>query len=828
MKHVRQRLSTLPSSLEETYNEALARIEGQAFDQRSLALKTLAWVSYAFRPLTVHELQHALAIEPGDTELDEESFIETHNITSLCAGLIVVDAGSNAVNLVHHTAKRHFEGIRAQKFPGFHAVVTMSCATYLSLPQLKDLSITKIISNFPLACYAAQHMGEHARQNPEDALESSVLRAICQLLAHPEKRRPLLSLLDGLTLSKGGMVQAIQISDTDDASTSSAYDSSDEEATLFEVQPSVSEAAWQSHFRASHMVGVTALHLAASMGLAKVASLLLKEVPNVDAADESGKTALSVAMERGFEKAVKLLVDNGAVIDLSTTHGQGVFLRIVESDWTSVADVVTSRIKMRSKASDLEGRKALLLTAAYENSATEIQRLQSPEIMRSQLESTLAVALFICMERQSVALVEQLLASGVNVDARDSSGQTALHRAVRRQNTTIVALLIDRGCAIDARDDEGRTPWSANLRVPATRVLEMLIEAGADPNTRGHQGISELYTAGENGDLDVIKLMVRFGTNPSIRTQFRWTPLHWASYYGHTECVKYLLNAGAEPSPISDQDATPLDLAIKAQQPETIRLLRRAGGKESREVAEIDGGVVKDPTAYEWSRSVEVTENQGKETAKLSLTFDKLILQGIDFGQFLYPATAVNPTDYIYQLSALLSAPGESLSFRRAHRRVDMVEYPIDAAMYQGNDSLFKIERNSIKPQALRLCSGPGFPEVCVIEMSRDWTGGWKVWRIREDGSDYLFRTTADWSKARDVMCRWTTEDGTLLARTDSVALLPVITFEYGPDRVLQEILIGCWIAKLWHESTPPNLTNLTVKSSAKTSRRRFSRLNNE
>ena len=53
---------------------------------------------------------------------------------------------------------------------------------------------------------------------------------------------------------------------------------------------------------------VTALYLAASMGLVKVASMLLNAVPNIDAVDGSGKTVLAVAIERGFEKAVELLV----------------------------------------------------------------------------------------------------------------------------------------------------------------------------------------------------------------------------------------------------------------------------------------------------------------------------------------------------------------------------------------------------------------------------------------------------------------------------------------------------------------------------------------
>src|SRR5947207_15744823 len=90
IRHVRKRLQNLPATLVGTYDEAMQRIENQEPDHKDIALKTLAWVSYAFRSLSLKELQHALAIEPGDTELDEELVVDGHRITALCAGLVVI------------------------------------------------------------------------------------------------------------------------------------------------------------------------------------------------------------------------------------------------------------------------------------------------------------------------------------------------------------------------------------------------------------------------------------------------------------------------------------------------------------------------------------------------------------------------------------------------------------------------------------------------------------------------------------------------------------------------------------------------------------------
>src|SRR5277367_3146595 len=104
----------------------MQRIKDQEPDHRDIAFKTLAWLTYAFRSLSLRELQHALAIEPGNVELDEELVMDGQSITALCAGLVIVDQGTNVVNLVHYTAKKYFEETRSTYFPNFHASITLS------------------------------------------------------------------------------------------------------------------------------------------------------------------------------------------------------------------------------------------------------------------------------------------------------------------------------------------------------------------------------------------------------------------------------------------------------------------------------------------------------------------------------------------------------------------------------------------------------------------------------------------------------------------------------------------------------------------------------
>jgi ankyrin repeat protein len=832
IRHVRKKLETLPTTLVGTYDEAMRRIEAQEPDHRAIALKALSWVSYAFRSLSLGELQHALAIEPGQSELDEELLMDGHSITALCAGLVIVDLGTNTVNLVHYTAKKYFESIRLVRFPGFHASITMSCATYLALRELKDASVWQIARQYPLACYAAEYMGEHARHNPEETLEPSILQVICQLLSHPEKRKPLLSLLDGLDLIKSGFYYTTDAEPSAEGADSAVVEATVEvksilleERSTFSTAPTAAEdgeitldrfehdgcdfeaLSWETKTKPSHMPEVTALHLAASMGLAKVASLLINEVKDIDAVDETGKTALAVAMERGFEKAVEFLVNSGASVDLGSEHGQGVFLLINESDWHRVAEVVASKARLMASKDDKNDTQypVRLLLAAYCNDNTEAQQLiDKGNISFSGRDRNAgANALFVAVERGHAAMVQTLLVSGVAVDSTDSRGQTALHRATRRGCEPLISLLLKHGAEVDPKNDEGRTPWSANLRTRNWHSLSVLIKAGANPNTKGHQGVSELYEAATNGETDVVKFMIENGTDPSIKTQFLWAPLHWASYYGHLSCVKLLIDAGADLSPISDQDATPLDLALRANQIAVVDVLTRAGAKESRDI------VISTPStpsnevqpSDDWSSTLPSPEGEGRVRTKLSLAFDKPLQQGMQVGQFAYPSTVKAPRDYIYQISHDLETLAPSLGVRQAQRRADMVEYPLAPEAFDVDDALFDIVRVASDYQTFEIGPRTQSNLVGSVSMHRDWTGGWKIHHNHDGIRDYLFRTTPDWSKVKEESCRWSTEDGTLLARTGVQGVTPVFTFEHGSDRQMQDILVTCWIAKLWSET---------------------------
>ncbi len=157
------------SALYDAYDKALDRIERQKGDMPRVAKQILSWIVKAKRAITVPEVQHALAVEVGKTELDEENLPEMEDMVLACSGLVTVDKESFVIRLVHYTTQEYFERPQKDWFPQAETDITKVCATYLSFRVFEsgfcqsDGEFEERLRSNPLYNYAAQNWGHHAR-----------------------------------------------------------------------------------------------------------------------------------------------------------------------------------------------------------------------------------------------------------------------------------------------------------------------------------------------------------------------------------------------------------------------------------------------------------------------------------------------------------------------------------------------------------------------------------------------------------------------------------------------------------------------------------------
>jgi hypothetical protein len=173
-KAVREALEKLPEQLDSTYDEVMRRIENQNSDDRKIAQRVLGWISFAKRPLSLLELQHALATEPRTESFDEDNVMDQELITSTCAGLVFVDEESNIVRLVHYSTQEYFARHCHELFPTAEREISEVCLTYLMFQSEPG-------SEGPFHSYALEYLGAHIRGDLELTLQDMVIPCLWTL-----------------------------------------------------------------------------------------------------------------------------------------------------------------------------------------------------------------------------------------------------------------------------------------------------------------------------------------------------------------------------------------------------------------------------------------------------------------------------------------------------------------------------------------------------------------------------------------------------------------------------------------------------------------------
>jgi hypothetical protein len=182
-------LKKLPKGSEaydNAYEDAMKRIEGQVADSKELAIQVLSWITLSKRPLTATEIQHALALEIGESELDEENLPEVKDILSVCSGLVTIDEESNVIRLVHYTTQEYLKRTQKKWFPNAETNITVICVSYLLFSVFEsgfcqtDAEFKERLRLNQIYDYAATNWGNHARETSAlcqeviDSLESKL------------------------------------------------------------------------------------------------------------------------------------------------------------------------------------------------------------------------------------------------------------------------------------------------------------------------------------------------------------------------------------------------------------------------------------------------------------------------------------------------------------------------------------------------------------------------------------------------------------------------------------------------------------------------------
>lgn len=540
VKKVKEVLKTLPRgshAYNDAYKNAMERIKAQDTDSWELAKHVLSWIIHAKRPLIIGELQHALAVEDGEPELDAENIPHVEDMISVCAGLVMVDEESKIVRLVHYTAQEYFERAWTLWFPSAQIDITRTCITYLSLKTFEAGLRTSIEDFQPSNIfydYVARHWGHHA-YTASIGLEDMIFKFL-----------------------------------QNDAQVSSAV-----QAMMFDEG-------------SPHGVpkGMSGLHLAAWFGLTRIILGFLRNGYDPDIKDSGKRTPLSYAARNGHEKTVQMLLNRGADIHAKGDGpgGRGGDHCYFYSDQTA--------LMYAARNGEAAVVRLLLFSGADVNTKGYSDR-DGDDHTHGQ------TALMYAVRNGHGAVVRILLSHGadVNVGERCHNGdgidfyeyknRTALMYAAMKGHEKIVELLVIGGADVNAEEEGGsngsgcyddeypryyhRTALMYAARNGHEKVARLLLCHGVDINTdeRGsrnvhrtfnrypfYNGLTALMYAAKNGHEMMVRLLLSHGaevngreTGHECRDEYDFdgrTALMYAAMGGHENVVQLLLDGGAD------------------------------------------------------------------------------------------------------------------------------------------------------------------------------------------------------------------------------------------------------------------------------------------
>ena len=377
------------------------------------------------------------------------------------------------------------------------------------------------------------------------------------------------------------------------------------------------------------------LHQAVFSNETELVNQLISNGANVNEPNFDGSTPLHIACRDGLLDMVKILIENGAIIDFKSKVQPSALQLAIISWWNF--DIVSYLLEKGANpnftaggkynsplttAIERQDVKAIILLLKNGATCMTLDKKQkiyllnngNQEILQfitnqglniNEMDEDGRTALHNASCKGNSSSVKMLLENGVTIQSVDKKGQTPMTSAITNNHVDIVSLLLDKseapkdsvlihaavisghcemvrlflnkGANIDYQDNDGSTPLVLAIKMGHIEIVELLLDSGANSKVRSFDGSVSIHTAAKLGHYDVLQVLLKFKPNLDIQDYKGSTALMLASMHGHLKTVELLVSEGANLEIKSEFEHVALHFAARHGQYETVKLLIKKG-----------------------------------------------------------------------------------------------------------------------------------------------------------------------------------------------------------------------------------------------------------
>jgi len=307
---------------------------------------------------------------------------------------------------------------------------------------------------------------------------------------------------------------------------------------------------------AKGMDGWTPLHVAIYKGnYGMIDTLVTEYKADLSLQDELGQTPLHQAATYNQPNTIRLLVKNGANINIGSGSKIGTPLHAAAMGnpkiKTELCLGAEELIKSGANIDAQAGDGFTPLHIAVKNSMIEMVELLLKNKANSSIKTNTGhTPLCYAINKKNANMVKVLLNNGVNPDEPIITGHTPLHMAANDNNAEIIKILLDNGADFrktNAKEGTGHNALHdiaiSSFELEALKAL--ISHPKVDVYMEDNYGDTALHIATFAGNIEAVKLLSNV-ININVKNSKKGsTPLHYALAMDRIDIVNELVKRGA-------------------------------------------------------------------------------------------------------------------------------------------------------------------------------------------------------------------------------------------------------------------------------------------